>query len=357
MGKIESLDGLRGWAAVLVLWAHFPLVDGGLIFKYFHDFSKAISAGYIGVDIFFALSGFLITRILLREKEKGELSFKLFYVKRSLRIFPLYYLVILLVGITISWKDLGWVATYLSNYYFAFNDFPNAMRHTWSLCVEEHYYLFWPLIIKFLDRDKAYFTIKYIVPIIAIGFAVYYLMFFSNGGELVFRATNVRILTLALGSLLAFKENKIQNKSSAKVALVTITLAILLVCTHFVTNLPFRQFCLFIISSFLSNYILVLILGSSFSNKNKVLLYLFENKLMQFFGKISYGLYLYHLPIFVYLGVSHMQTNNVVTVEKALLLLIISLGIPILSFYIFEKPLLKLKENYTNKFNLQRKSA
>lgn len=356
MNKINSLDGLRGWAAILVLWAHFPLVDGGLIFKYLHDFSKAISAGYIGVDIFFALSGFLITRILLKEKDKGELSFKLFYVKRSLRIFPLYYLVILLVGVTISWKDLGWVATYLSNYYFAYNDVMNAMRHTWSLCVEEHYYFFWPIIIKYLSRDRAYFVIKFVFPSIALVCAIYYLSFVPNGGELVFRATNVRILTLALGSLLAFKENEIRNISLAKTEVSIFILSIGLVSTHFIIFLPLRLFFMFLSSSFLSYFILVFILTSAFTDKNKIILSVVDNKLMKFFGKISYGLYLYHLPIFVYLGVSHLQKNNIVSIETALLLLLLCIGIPIISFYTFEKPLLKLKENYTKKFHFNNNS-
>lgn len=218
LDKIETLDGLRGLAALLVLWAHFPLIGESSLSKLSKLLSTYTYAGYIGVDIFFALSGFLITRILLVEKYQGTLSFRRFYIKRFLRIFPIYYLSILVVGFMITWKHMGWVAFYASNYFFSFNVDPHPMRHTWSLCVEEHFYLFWPLIIRFFSIQTAKKIIGFLLPLLAIGSAIATVFIFDKqlADDLVYRGTSYRILTLALGSAVAYYEPQIRAMSLKK---------------------------------------------------------------------------------------------------------------------------------------------
>src|SRR5215217_4621282 len=126
--RIDTLDGLRGFAALLIIITHFPIIYN---FSFIHKLSKFLEFNYLGVDIFFVLSGFLITRILIKEKNTGALSFRNFYLKRALRIFPAYYVCIIIVALLTSWRKMGWVSLYLSNFYFAFDPTRHPMRHTW----------------------------------------------------------------------------------------------------------------------------------------------------------------------------------------------------------------------------------
>ncbi len=347
MKKIPILDGLRGVAALLVLWAHFPLIAGSSIFKYFHLASKATYAGYVGVDIFFALSGFLITRILLFEKQEGKLSFKVFYIKRALRIFPIYYICILLVGLIISWDKMGWCAAYLSNYYFAFDLTENSMRHTWSLCVEEHYYLFWPLLISFTNQKTAKTLIGWVIPAIAIISAALSLVYLDNGPDLVNKASHHRMLTLALGSFIAYKENSILQMKR-QYLLIAVTLSgCILVFGRLALSQDAKVFARFLSSSVFSVSLLILLIQSSMSDGKNVVKGFLNSGIMKFFGKISYGLYLFHQPVLYYLGVSHMHEDVKVSLPYAILLLVLCVGIPTVSFYVVENPLLKLKKKYS----------
>ena len=347
MKKILALDGIRGLACLFVLWAHFPMMQGGAIFRYFHLGSKVIYAGYIGVDIFFALSGFLITRILLWEKEHDKLSYSNFYFKRFLRIFPVYYLVILLVGLIISWKDLGWSALYLSNYYFSFHNDENPLRHTWSLCVEQHFYLFWPFLIKFFSIKISGNLVRYVIPAVAILSAIVSVYYMQNGVEFINRATNVRIFTLCLGASLAFCEKKIPSYNLKISILLTVLFLICMSACHFVKNVPLMAFGRFIFSAAFSYFFLLSLLIMTYTEKLKTVLGFFESSVMRFFGKISYGLYLFHLPILVYFKVSHMDNVDSVPLGKGLMLLGLCIIIPTISFYFFESPLLKIKNRYT----------
>jgi peptidoglycan/LPS O-acetylase OafA/YrhL len=148
-----QLDGLRAFAVLAVL-LHHTLPD---------DITHKVDLGGYGVRLFFVLSGFLITGILLQARADGETQgvgrgsiLYAFYARRFLRIFPLYYAVLLIAylgnapGIR---EGTGWYVSYLSNYYFAMKGaFGGAGSHLWSLAVEEQFYLFWPMLVLFLPR-------------------------------------------------------------------------------------------------------------------------------------------------------------------------------------------------------------
>src|SRR5689334_16080977 len=102
MNRIPELDGLRGWAILLVLWGHFPFVQG---VEDIRHIAMSLGTGHLGVTVFFVLSGFLITRILIAEKKADRFSMKRFYLKRTLRIFPIYYLTLLIVVIFITTRE------------------------------------------------------------------------------------------------------------------------------------------------------------------------------------------------------------------------------------------------------------
>ena len=153
-GRIPSLDGLRAFSISLVLFAHLSGT------RFFPSFVAARrDMGNIGVRIFFVISGFLITTLLLQEiASRGRVSLKLFYLRRSLRIFPCAYVYVLVAAIltwmgvlSLSTADLLHAATYTVNYEVVR---PWHIIHLWSLSVEEQFYLIWPVLLFFLGARR-----------------------------------------------------------------------------------------------------------------------------------------------------------------------------------------------------------
>src|SRR4051812_6025192 len=143
-----SLDGLRCVSILGVIWFHTTARSGGLA-----------GSGFLGVELFFAISGFLITTLLLREAEtRGRVSLKAFYLRRTLRIFPLYYVVLGAYVVlawqfehgpagAIFWRNLPSYLTYTSNWFVRLDSVRTIFYFAWSLATEEQFYLFWPLVI------------------------------------------------------------------------------------------------------------------------------------------------------------------------------------------------------------------
>jgi len=145
-----SLDGLRFICIAAVLWHH------GLVWPDLYKSSGLFGRGYVGVDFFFVLSGFLITTLLLRERaEKGRFDLRAFYWRRVLRIVPVYYLVVTVAGLYAVLRGDGAQAAELLPYYYLFlSNFligdVTFLTVTWSLSMEEQYYLIWPLLLLLL---------------------------------------------------------------------------------------------------------------------------------------------------------------------------------------------------------------
>ena len=168
---VPALDGIRGIAILTVMLHHFTIF-GMVRPNNFIDvqFYRLASAGWCGVDLFFVLSGFLITGILLDTKS-GPHFFRNFYMRRVLRIFPLYYgfliVIFVLIPLAIQVGDKfqtlldqqGWYWSYLINLPIAFKGWSSVIiiDHFWSLAVEEQFYLFWPLVVFFSQRRQLIF--------------------------------------------------------------------------------------------------------------------------------------------------------------------------------------------------------
>jgi peptidoglycan/LPS O-acetylase OafA/YrhL len=163
--KIAALDGIRGVAILLVLFNHYNrfIPDGTLALQPLKSFFEY---GWTGVDLFFALSGFLITGILLETRAANN-YFKSFYARRILRIFPIYYLTLLVVFGAVSWMshppsqvpvaaDRKLYFFYLTNWLFLWKGTwgPNVVGHFWSLAVEEQFYLLWPVFVLYFSRRR-----------------------------------------------------------------------------------------------------------------------------------------------------------------------------------------------------------
>src|ERR1700674_4975966 len=160
--RIPELDGIRGIAILLVLISHFGAPRAPwLPLKHFMEL------GWYGVDVFFALSGFLITGILLDSRE-GPDYFKRFYLRRALRILPIYYAYLAIYLTAASIRGVGpsqisslWYVFYLANW----RDIalqPNLLLHFWSLCVEEQFYFVWPFVIRYVPNPAAEIYLSYL---------------------------------------------------------------------------------------------------------------------------------------------------------------------------------------------------
>jgi peptidoglycan/LPS O-acetylase OafA/YrhL len=219
---IAALDGLRGIAVLAVLLFHFSWA--------FPDTTPLLSAlrkvfwsGWIGVDLFFVLSGYLITRGLVKDSQYSvSKRLKLFWARRAFRIFPLYYIV--LIGGTLACFALGqrehvpgvgyWL--YFQNYTLAFD--PMALRwtaHFWSLAIEEQFYFVWPLFVLFVSRQKRLNWALLLLVASAVARAALILVLpkvpqlhwdAEQTAKLVYRATPTHMDGLLVGALLAMLE-------------------------------------------------------------------------------------------------------------------------------------------------------
>src|SRR5258706_538487 len=173
-GHIPALDGLRGVAILLVLVLHFaPYAPGLQAPTVLLDrlYLRVSGIGWTGVDLFFVLSGYLITGILY-DTRGSKHYFRQFYARRFLRIFPLYYVALALFLIILPWPhsfdsvirelrgDAVWYWTYLYNMRVAATGFlpSSALGHFWSLAVEEQFYLIWPIVVLWLGRKHLIVT-------------------------------------------------------------------------------------------------------------------------------------------------------------------------------------------------------
>jgi peptidoglycan/LPS O-acetylase OafA/YrhL len=214
--KLQSLDGLRAVAIILVFLHHIEIYIPA-VNQPIRVAGMYIAQGWMGVDLFFVLSGFLITGILLDTREANN-YFAAFYARRILRIFPLYYVVLTVVILLGSWLNSPRVAAtlplpqdrwlyycYLANWIGLWKGQwggVNYLAHFWSLAVEEQFYLFWPLVI-WLVRPR---SIPWVAGTVAVAAAVMRFAWVTQGGgeRAVAFATTSRLDELSIGALCAF---------------------------------------------------------------------------------------------------------------------------------------------------------
>jgi peptidoglycan/LPS O-acetylase OafA/YrhL len=302
---MKQLDGLRAMAVLAVLWTHYLPEEYWLFGIYW--------GGY-GVRLFFVLSGFLITGILLKSRQhitQGKqcsfFAIRQFYIRRFLRIFPLYY-VILALAVLIAMPQvkeaIAWHVSYLSNVYFALQGrFHGSAGHLWSLAVEEQFYLLWPWFILFLPR-------RWLLPTIIIFIGVAPLFRLTStvvGVNLV----AIWVLTpgacdaLCLGALLAYLNSRENALLISKEKVLRYFLLTGLFITIVLPILPYLNTQNLVVSALAdtgrSLIFACLVAAAAHGFKSfagKVL----ESKPMVYLGKISYGIYLIHafMPEIVY---------------------------------------------------------
>ena len=343
-GYIPGLDGMRAIAVLIVMVAHFGLAH--------------IIPGGFGVTVFFFISGFLITRLLLAEKEKdGSIGLKNFYVRRFLRLLPALYFMLIVTSLGLRFlgaaPGLGETlaaATYTMNYYdlwLTFNGQPQVgpWGHLWSLAVEEHFYLLFPLIlIGFKDNIKG--ALKACIAVCALVLGWRLVAYYGLGfpGKYNYAASDARLDSIVYGCVLSLAmhvkpDAKILDRITGVLPMAG-AVVVLLGCFLF-RDEGFRQTWRYSLQGLALLVVFRnLYFWSSLAWTTKIL----EWRPMAWTGKISYGLYLWHIPIALYLD----QYSSVEYGGLTFMALGMSLTYLIswFSFQYVEKPVVGLRRKF-----------
>lgn len=368
-----ALDGLRGIAILLVMWFHTSCYASGQCFSFQpiddpltgweHNYYILSLLGQTGVDLFFVISGFLITAILLDTKENpGRL--KNFYIRRSLRIFPLYFFVLFSYLFIYSWLGSSEIElkNVLTHVFYVQNwslNFPGAdfalLGHTWSLAVEEQFYLIWPVLLYALLRLEKKEMIITCCSLIAVSWLSRFYLADIGHEKLAYTSTLSRMDALILGGLVSILRSynpDILNKNK-KILLytaVTMTGLVIAMIGYYAGQAHVFHHNLIKIglTAFSILYTALLALTVINSKKSQLIKILSSHKLQKI-GQISYGLYLYHVIVMLLLINYFGPEIDSFFIRQLILLIpgsIISLILAYLSFKYFEKPILKLKDKY-----------
>jgi peptidoglycan/LPS O-acetylase OafA/YrhL len=349
MKHLKELDGIRGFAALMVMCFHFFQYNGFHGAPWKETIQKLSIFGQTGVNLFFVLSGFLITRILLSTKNETGF-FQTFYIRRLLRIFPLYYLFLLLYYFVlpllshtplVPWRQQWYFWVYLQNFAFTFGWSNNGPNHFWSLAVEEHFYFFWPVLVYFLSLKK---LTAAACGLILLSFVIR-LVLMNTGFNSGFYFTFTNLDGLAAGTLLAIKEKKngLSSFSAKKFGLLLTLLFIPTIILWIFAggkSLLFIQAFKFPLIAFVYYAVTGLVISTGHS---KPVIKIFKNKGILYTGKISYGLYVYHPLIFMYYAVygktGYFLPDLVLCFAAAFL-------IASLSYFFFESKILYFKKYF-----------
>jgi peptidoglycan/LPS O-acetylase OafA/YrhL len=365
----KNLNGFRFFAAALVILSHIELFKKRAGLANLWDTPFFFEAGSAGVDFFFVLSGFLITSLLLKEMdETGKVDLKKFYLRRVLRIWPLYYLVLLLCYFVIPEIQIfyfegyseGIFENFWEKFWLSIFFFPNAALYVlkdipyaaplWSVGVEEQFYLFWPIILRFFPKNaKTY--LGFIILFIALkgGLVVFNKMqviepdSYEKIKDLVV-ATRMECMGIGgLGAWLIFTKSKSGRILSSNV-LIVVSLITIPFIFLFANSLFELHHILF------SVCFLVIILNSATNPKTFLNL---ESKFYLTMGNISYGLYLWHMLI-VGLVLKLLLMWQPFTGEEFIFNALLYIGAFILSTFwsyfsynYFEKSFLNLKKKFS----------
>ncbi|PLX13464.1 MAG: hypothetical protein C0598_03540 [Marinilabiliales bacterium] len=345
----HSYSSWVGWYGKIRITAVSP--DGN--FTTFGKFLDQLVRNLgIGVDIFFLLSGFLITYILLEEKKRTrKIRIDKFIIRRTLRIWPLYFLLIAIAPLLVDWVDSE-PPSYLMNALFLGNFniiqtekwlFP--FSHFWTICVEEHFYLIWPFIIFLIPKKHLLPTFVFFI-LTSFGFRIYSAMTMVYPWFTIYLHTLSRLDVLVIGSIAAYfySEKPIVFKIRP---LFRILLLLLLIFSLSLEPVVLWQtaFSAAFKKYFYIGIISVLLLDYNFNPSFKH--FLPNKSFIHYLGKVSYGIYMYG-NIIVTIIMDKLIKEYEIRVGWIFFSIVISLSliIPIISYELFEKPILKISKKF-----------
>ena len=339
--QLAGLDGMRAIAAFLVVFAHIgiPDVSGGL-----------------GVLIFFVLSGFLITWLLLRENdERGAVSLRKFYIRRSLRIFPAFYCYAAVLFGVILIRHTTWVPMqtlsallYCSNYYQALNGDPNTgFSHTWSLAIEEQFYLLWPMAFLALRGNYKRMSgfLAGAIGVIWVYREVLIFVFRVNQGY-IYEAFDTRADHLLMGCLLAVAlRAKLVPRFWSWItggpwaAAVTAGLLALSNLGEAAYGHQYRDSVSFIVNPILT----AIWIPQLIALRHSALWGWMNWAWIRFLGRISYSVYLYQQLL---MGAGRKLLPHYAVIWQMAATVALIVAIASLSHYLVERPFLRLKSRF-----------
>ena len=341
-----QLDGIRTLAVLMVIVSHWyrgrnlPLLYYG---------------GAMGVGLFFVLSGFLITHILLGQqadflqggKEVKSRILKIFYIRRTLRIFPIYYLytgILLIGGIGQSREIWGWLLSYTYNFQlFLTNQWHSGyVEHLWSLAIEEQYYLIWPALLLFCP-PRFHFHLVAGFILLAIGTKA--TLYLTNPASQFSKFPLSQFDGFGLGSLLA-----ILRRKNISIPFAGMGFLLLWGISFFLKWDRFHFHGMSFMGQVFPFYFggCALLVYLAAEGMKGIPGYLLENPVSIFLGKISYGLYLYHLcvPDLCRWFLKKSSIGLFPEAEMWILYIIVTLGISSFSWFLIEQPINRLKDRF-----------
>ena len=379
--RLPALDGLRGIAVLAVMLHHFsPWQPGDSGYRAF--LAGITASGWAGVDLFFVLSGFLITGILY-ETRSGPHYFRTFYARRALRIFPAYYAVAaamllllpaldhfgvihlgalsggqssLLTELTELRHEQAWFWLYGMNILACLGQNLYVLNHTWTLAIEEHYYLLWPLIVYLLPRRGLLFACAAMI-IIALGLRITLPFCGGNWDMASYLLTPCRMDGLAIGSALAILARSTPQETLVRAARIVFLITGVLLLAHIAwrhrldnENYLLRSVGLTVLSFFFAAALTLAVTASPASLIGRFA----ANRLLVFLGIYSYGIYLFHRllvwPMARFAGVSFfnrlLHFQPAAEVLSVLAAIAATVGLAFLSWHLYEKQFLKLKKYF-----------
>ena len=338
-----EIDGLRAVAIFAVMTYHAEIIFGNF---------KVFTGGYLGVDIFFVISGYIITKIAVNEYQSGKFSIKKFFYRRIRRIFPVL-LVVALVTICAGWyillpslfvslsESIISSLIFSSNFYFNHSDqiygndngLIKPFLHTWSLSIEEQFYIVFPFALIYCFKKKSY-NLLVILLIVSFFTTFSFLKIPKENFYFIYS----RAWELLFGAVICIYEKKIMkvkffrnNLSIFKVLSFILLFYSMLMFDHttahpsYITLLPIIFISILIIED----------------HKKGLVDQLLSLKIVVFVGLISYSLYLWHYPVYAYVRITEIASGDIfIKILSIIIIFIVSC----ISYFFIEKPIKKIKK-------------